>query len=294
MEFEKRSNIRILPVYDVEAAKTTGLVNRLIAEKSNPRADVFWSGEFAQTLLLRAKGVLDKVEVPNASDIPSHYRDPEGYWYGFAGRARVLLVNTDLVSPDDYPRSIFDLVDPDLPAEKFGIAYPLFGTTATQAAALYAVLGQEEGRNYFQSLYDRGVRVLDGNSVVRDLVVSGTLIAGLTDTDDSCVAVTKGEPVAIVFPDQDRLGTLIIPNTVTLINGAPNMIDARDFINYLLSKDVAASLIKSGWSHVPLRPISSTPDCIDTINIKAMDVSLIDVYSQLERAKKELTEIFIR
>ena len=62
MEYEKSSGIRVLPVYDVEAAKTTGLVNRLIAEKGNPRADVFWSGEFAQTILLREEGVLDKID----------------------------------------------------------------------------------------------------------------------------------------------------------------------------------------------------------------------------------------
>jgi iron(III) transport system substrate-binding protein len=294
MEYEKSSGIHILPVYDVEAAKTTGLVNRLIAEKGNPRADVFWSGEFAQTILLREEGVLDTIGVPNASDIPSHYRDPDGYWYGFAGRARVLLVNTDLLSQGDYPTSIFDLLEPSLPAEKLGIAYPLFGTTATQAAALYAALGPDEARDYFQSLNDRGIRVVDGNSVVRDLVVSGQLVTGLTDTDDSCTAILKGEPVAIVFPDQDDLGTLIIPNTVALINGAPHASDAGDFINYLLSREVAESLIASGWSHVPLRPISITPDCVDTGGVRGMDVSLVDVYNQLERAKTELAEIFIR
>jgi len=40
--FEKRTGILVLPVYDVEASKTTGLVNRLIAERGRPQADVFW------------------------------------------------------------------------------------------------------------------------------------------------------------------------------------------------------------------------------------------------------------
>jgi len=136
--------------------------------------------------------------------------------------------------------------------------------------------------------------VVDGNSVVRDLVISGQLIAGLTDTDDSCVAVVKGAPVAIIFPDQDGLGTLIIPNTVALISGAPHISDARNFINYLLSREVAESLIESGWSHIPLRPLPVTPDCVDTTHVKGMDVRLVDVYNQLGRVKKELAEIFIR
>ncbi len=44
--FEKQTGINVLPVYDSEATKTTGLVNRLIAEKNNPRADAHcvWKG----------------------------------------------------------------------------------------------------------------------------------------------------------------------------------------------------------------------------------------------------------
>jgi len=48
-KFAQDSKIKVLPIYDVEAAKTTGLVNRLVAEKARPKADVFWNGEFAQT-----------------------------------------------------------------------------------------------------------------------------------------------------------------------------------------------------------------------------------------------------
>jgi iron(III) transport system substrate-binding protein len=92
--FEKRTGIRVLPVYDVEAAKTTGLVNRLITEKDHPQADIFWNGEFVQTLLLQADGLLAPYQSPNSADIPAQYVDPQGYWTGFAGRARVLLVNT--------------------------------------------------------------------------------------------------------------------------------------------------------------------------------------------------------
>lgn len=143
-EFEAKTGIHVLPVYDVEATKTTGMVNRLIAEKNRPLADVFWNGEFAQTLLLKEQGVLAIYHSPSATDIPAEYADSEGYWTGFGGRARVLLVNTNLISPDNYPDSIFDLLEPPLPGKQIGIAYPMFGTSATHAAALYAVLGQEK------------------------------------------------------------------------------------------------------------------------------------------------------
>ena len=84
--FEKETGIDVLPVYDSEATKTTGLVNRLIAEKNNPRADVFWNSESGRTIVLKQKGVLAKYVSPSASDIPSQFKDPDGCWTGFAAR----------------------------------------------------------------------------------------------------------------------------------------------------------------------------------------------------------------
>lgn len=292
--FEEQTGIIVKPIYDIEATKTVGLVNRLITEKDNPQADVFWSGEFVQTILLKEKGVLTPYLSPNASDIPSQYVDPEHFWTGFAGRARVILVNTDLVSPDDYPDSIYDLVDDTWPADQTGIAYPLFGTTATHAAALYAAEGTEEARDYFTRIYERGVRIVDGNSVVRDMVVSGQMKMGMTDTDDSCAALEKGEPVAIVFPDQDGLGTFVIPNTVAMIRGGPNPDEAKQLIDFLLSIETAKLLIENGWSQIPLRSVDARSGCNLDTNIVTMQIDLKSVYEQLETASSELTEIFIR
>lgn len=293
-KFEEETGIQVLPVYDVEAAKTTGLVNRLIAEKDRPLADVWWSGEFAQTIKLQEEGVLAPYDCPNAADIPAQYRDAEGYWTGFAGRARILLVNTELVSPIDYPESIFDLLDPSWPANKIGIAYPLFGTTATHAAALYAALGQQEGKAFFHDLHDRGVKVVDGNSVVRDQVASGELIMGLTDTDDACGALRNGAPVTIIFPDQDDLGTLVIPNTVSLIAGAPHQEEAKALIDFLLSQEVEEMSIESGWSHIALRPVGVQPEYIDTADVKGMNVNLMEVFQQFELSAQELRDIFVQ
>ena len=63
-QFATETGIRVLPVYDTEAAKTTGLVNRLIEEKEHPRADVFWSSEAVQTVILKRRDVLERYRSP--------------------------------------------------------------------------------------------------------------------------------------------------------------------------------------------------------------------------------------
>ena len=293
-QFEAEYGIKVLPVYDVEAAKTTGLANRIIAEKIRPQADVFWSGEFAQTLRLKQEGVLDAYQPAVTAGIPQQYIDPENYWTGFACRARVFLVNTNLVPAGKYPRSIFDLLGPGYNTGQAAIAYPLFGTTATHAAAVYALLGREKGRQYFQDLKQRGIRVADGNSVVRDMVAGGQVAAGLVDTDDACGALRDGAPVAAVFPDQDGIGTLIIPNTVALVRGAPHRDNGGKLIDFLLSPGVEDGLIGSGWCHITFRPSGIKPLLLDTSRVKGMDVTPGSIYAQLDTVNRDMAEIFIR
>ncbi len=295
-EFTRQTGIQVLAVYDVEATKTTGLVNRLIAEVSNPQADLFWSSEFAQMLLLKEKGVLTPANPAQASAIPPAYQDPQNQWFGFAGRARVILVNTRFVSDDQYPKTYADLLDPRFPAEKIGIANPLFGTTSNEAAALYAWLGPVPARDFYTRLRSRGVQVLDGNSVVRDQVASGQIWYGLTDTDDACGAVANGAPVRLIFPEQgdSQPGTLIIPNTIGVIKGGPNPGAAARLLDFLLTPAVEQMLADAGFTHIPILAKTPTNDCLGQQEIRGMDNGLGEIYRWLEPAQSDLKEIFLQ
>ncbi len=293
-EFEEETGIKVKPVFDVEATKTVGLANRVIAEKDKPQADVFWSGEFIMTIVLANEGVLTPYNSPSASDIPAIYKDPDNLWTGYAGRARVIFVNTDLLTPDEYPTSIFDFLDPDRDPSQMAIAQPMFGTTMTQAAALYAYLGEEEARDFFEKIEARGVKVVDGNSVTRDMVAAGQVAFALTDTDDACISVNKGDPVKVIIPDQDDMGTLVIPNTVAMVKGGPNPEEAKILIDYLLSKEMEKKLIERGWSHIPVRPIDIETTCIPKGEIKNMNVTFEEIFDYRDMVNQQMTEIFVK
>ncbi len=202
--FEKKSGIRVDPVFDVEANKVTGLANRILAESRNPRANVFWNGEFVQTIRLANKGVLRPYRSPEADFLPSEWVDSNGLWAGATPRLRVWISSPDFKAEN---LAFEDLAKLNLPGNKIAISNPVFGTGATQAAAMYARHGRETGRAYYQSLVDKGVRVVDGNGVVRDLVVSGDVTLGLTDTDDACAAVKRHANVRVFLPRE----TLMFP-----------------------------------------------------------------------------------
>jgi len=293
-DFEKETGIKVKAVYDVEAAKTTGLVNRLIAEKDNPQADVFWNSEVGRTLVLKRKGVLQPYFSVSAKNIPLQLKDSQGYWTGFAVRARVILVNTDLVKSGEEPKSIFDLTKQEW-NEQVAIANPLFGTTATHSSALFVKLGEEKAKKYFQQLKANEASILAGNSTVRDYVVEGKLKVGLTDTDDANLAVQEGKPVKIIYPDQGTMGTLVIPNTIALIKGAPHSEEGKQLIDYILSEEVESKLAYSGSMQIPVRPTVKTPEYVPAIGkIKAMDVNYEDIADEMEHSGKILKETFLR
>src|SRR5688572_9659604 len=100
-EYERRSGVRVNAVYDTEETKSTGLANRLLAEKSRPQADVFWSNEPVRTLVLKSREVLAPYKSPSAEGIPAALIDPDGYWTGVSARMRVIAYNSKTVTPKD-------------------------------------------------------------------------------------------------------------------------------------------------------------------------------------------------
>ena len=290
-EYERRTGVLVNAVYDTEETKSTGLANRLIAERNRPQADVFWSNEPVRTLVLKSRHVLAPYRAPHAAGIPAALVDPEGYWTGFSARIRVIAYNTKQVKPEEAPRSVLELADPKWKGE-VAIADPRFGSTSFHVAALYTVLGDEKVDAFFRALKDNQVRVVDGNSVVRDLVVRGDVKVGLTDTDDVNVAIERGQPIAMVLPDKDGLGVPVMPNMVSLIANAPHPEEGRKLIDYLLSPDVEQMLAQSEAVQIPLHAGVPGPKNIPPIDsFKPMTLDYAKAADRVEDVTSRLASI---
>jgi iron(III) transport system substrate-binding protein len=252
-DYQQRTGVEILSKFDVESTKTVGLTNLIIAEKARPRCDLFWNNEILNTLRLKEQGLLTPFQTSHASDLEETFKAKDGTWYGFAARARILIVNTKLVADGDRPKGIKDLLNPKWQG-RIGIAKPLFGTTATHAACLFAAWGDEKAMQFFRDLKANGVQVFSGNKQVATATGSGQIAFGLTDTDDAMGELEAGSPVAIVYPDRepDALGTLFIPNTLMLIKGAPHQKEAEALADHLLSPDTEAALANGPSAQIPL------------------------------------------
>ena len=289
--FEQQTGVRVNAVYDTEETKSTGLANRLLAERERAQADVFWSNEPVRTLVLQSRGVLAPYRSPSAADISETFKDPEGYWTAFSARVRVIAYNTKLVTENSAPRSVLDLADSRWKGQ-VAIADPRFGSTSFHVAALYVMLGDDKADDFFRRLKANGVKIVAGNSVVRDMVVKGEVKVGLTDTDDVNVALEDGAPIAMVMPDKDGMGVPMMPNMVSMIAGAPHPEAARRMIDYLLSHDVEATLAKSEAVQIPLRASVPGPPNLPRIDaFKPMTLDYGKAAARVEDVTRRLETI---
>ncbi len=293
-QFEKGSGIEVVLVPDTEETKSTGLLNRLIAEKERPQADVFWSGDPVRAAILKAKGVSTAYQSDAAEGLPSGFSDADHHWTCFSARARVIIYNTDLVAEGGIPTSIHDLADPRFRGDAC-IANPLFGTTSMHVAALFQAMGDEQAKAFMQSLVDNEVKILSSNGEVRRRVANGDFAIGLTDTDDVHVAMTEGKPVDFVYPDDnaDGLGTLVMPNAVVLIADGPNPEAGKQVIDYLLKAQTEAALARGEAAQMPLRADVDLPEAFRFRSVAKLSTMAVD-YGKLADKLDELSHGFLK
>ena len=250
----------VVPKFDVESTKTVGLANEIIAAGDHPPCDLFWNNEPLHMIRLQKRGRLAKHDFDLPGNFPPDMRASDGTWCGFAARARVLIVNTDLLpDPEDWPNSVSDLTDPKW-KDRCAMARPLFGTAATHFAVIAATRGVDASIEQLTQIAGNA-NVLSGNKQVALSVSGGQHAWGLTDTDDAIVEKDQGFAVAIVFPDQmpGQPGTLRIPNTVGVIRDAPHPIAAARLADYLVTPETEDRLSMGDSSQIPMISGSKFP-----------------------------------
>lgn len=275
------TGVAIECVFDTEATKTTGLENRLRAERNRPRADIFWSSEAFATARLAREGVLAKLPSPFDALVtrwPSQWRDPDRGWLSFAARARVVVTRTDAPMSQRLIRTWADLAATDLwqaasadvvKAKRIAIADPRFGTTRGHLAALADAWSRARsaGRadvplfeSWIDGLRTNGVRVLPGgNAATVEAVASGECTYGMTDTDDALAAIARGLPIAMCLPrtlpeGASGGGTMLVPNTVGLVAGREIHSGVIDVLRWILSSPCEALLCQSASRNLPIGP----------------------------------------
>jgi len=285
-EFEKETGIKVKALYDTEESKSTGVVNRLIAERENTQADIYWANEPIRAVMLKDRGLLQKYISPSSRDIADNYKDADGFWCGFSARIRVLVADREM---ENYPTSIKSYLDKQYRAKSV-IANPLFGSTTAQIAGLFVKLGDAEGRSFLQGLKDNGVKISTSNGESADFVANKRYLFSLVDSDDAVSRIRGGKDIVMLYPDQKEgeMGCFVIPNVVMLLKGAKHEKNAKRLIDYLLSAKVEERLAQADCAQIPLHQGVTPPKELKPL--KELRVMQVD-YQEVAKKMQEIVPL---
>ncbi|EYS88544.1 iron deficiency-induced protein A [Cupriavidus sp. SK-4] len=239
--FTKQTGIKINRIEGQEDP----LLERIRNEGANSPADVFITVDIGRLWRAQQAGVFAPVKSKALeSRIPANYRDPNGEWFGFSARGRVIAYNKTAVKAGDIA-SYEDLADPKWKGKvctrSSGHVYNL-----SLVSSLIAHDGEARTEQWARGLAANLARVPKGGDTDQlkavaagecDVAIANTYyIARLlksTKPEDKAVA----DKLGVLWPNQSSQGVHMNVSGGGMLKHAPNKEAAVKFLEYLASDE---------------------------------------------------------
>jgi len=235
------------PEIKVEAINlSTGpVVQRAIAEKANPQADVIWMINDVALNQLKAAGVFEPYE-PKGAKVPDDFRDPDGFWLAHNATIMAMGVNTKLLKEKNLPMPAVwqDLTNPAYKGTISVAAATKSGTGLTIAATMYDAFGWD----FLDKLHTNVFQYQSSGGAPARQAAAGEVVIGLTYDTAIVQQVRAGQPIEMVYGGWS-------PNILEgagLVAKGPNPKEGKVFMDFLFGPD-------AGQAFAPYVGIGAAP-----------------------------------
>jgi len=230
--FEQETGIDV----EVRYGDSAELAATIAEEGDNSPADVFFAQDPGSLGAVEAEGLLAKLPAEILDRVPDAFRDPDGHWAGTSGRARVLVYNTDALSEDEVPDSVFDLTDPKWKG-RIGIA-PTNASFQAFVSAMRLSEGDERTREWLEAVKRNDPKFYEKNTPIVEAVASGEIALGLVN--HYYLYLVRQEqpdaPIANHFLAPGDPGSLVsVAGAAVLASGDRDL--GERFVEFLLSAE---------------------------------------------------------
>ncbi|CAM2156062.1 Fe(3+)-binding periplasmic protein [Pararobbsia alpina] len=232
-DFEKASGISVR----VRDGEGPALAAQLVAEGAATPADVYFTENSPELMLLEEKGLLAPVNADTLKTVPARYDSPTGAWLGVVARENVLAYNTNKLQPAQLPQSLFDLAQPQWKG-KIGIA-PSDADFLPLVSAVLAAKGHDATVAWLKGLKTNAQIFDDDEGVVAAVNRGGVATGIINNYYWARLHVGLGDAAtksAIYhFPNAD-VGALVVVSGAAVLKASKNSDAAQQFLAYLVSE----------------------------------------------------------
>src|SRR4026209_1677150 len=210
--------------------------------------DVVTSAGF-QVQLMKDSGLTQRFIPPEASAYEEGFKDPDGHWVNVHSLLNSMAYNTQLVRPNEAPKSYEDLLAPRWKGRLGGNLQD-----PDWYVSLQRRWGKEKARNFLKALAAQQPGVRDGHNITAQLLAAGEFHA-VSNTYAHIAARIKsqGGPVQYVF--DEPVITYVHP--IALMKSAPHPNAGKLLISFILSIEGQRMLREQGRipSHRDIDPL---------------------------------------
>ncbi len=240
--FKKETGISIA----VHKGEAPEIANQLAQEGPSSPADLYFTENSPELLLLEEKELLAKVEPSTLASIPAAYSSPTGVWIGVLARENVLQYNKDMIKEQALPASLLDLAKPEW---KGKVAFaPTDADFLPLISAVKALNGEAAAVAWLKGIKDNG-QVFDDDEGVVAAVDRGTAVVGIINSYyfERYRVETGADKVKSDihhFGGKDA-GALVNISGAAVLKSSKNQDAAQKFLAYIVSKPVQTALAAS-------------------------------------------------
>ncbi|HWP58094.1 MAG TPA: extracellular solute-binding protein [Candidatus Acidoferrales bacterium] len=247
--FEKRFGIRLEPV----TGRLREQTDKVRAEHATGRkiADVF-DGVVQYLMELYKAGALEKFKNPAPAlaefDRSVFVQEPADFWTPLFISAQALIVNTNLVKKEEYPKSYWDIVNPKWKGRVATRDPRSAGGGGWQFLQFYN--HPKLGLEYIRKLKEvvEPFTVPGGSREMRDAVLLGQFPLGFSGRPEFLTDVPKGSPLAYVVPQE---GLTWLPHVTALLKGSPHPNAGKVALTWFYEIQNLQLLAKEGGRMIP-------------------------------------------
>ena len=275
-QFEKETGIEV----KVNYGGTTQLAAALLTEGDKSPAALFWAQDAGALGAVSKKAMFKKLPETILTQVPSDFRDADGFWVATSGRARVLAYSPERVKMEELPESVFDLTQP-MWKGRVGWA-PTNASFQAFVTSLRVQVGEERTEAWLRGMKANGVKQYAKNTPIIEALAAGEIDLGLPN-HYYLLRFKKGNsgfPVAQTFFKASDPGNLVNVAGIGLLKSTENKETALKFMEFLLSakaqqyftSDVFEyPVIEGVIPNANLLPLSELLQLAPTFNLNEMD-----------------------
>ncbi len=277
--------------YDVKVQMTRSgsgsTYAKILAEKDNPKADVWYAGTLDPHSQAGVNGLLETYKSPMLAEIGEQFKNPAtnkknqttGVYAGVLGYS----VNTDLLAENKLPmpKSWEDLTKPEYKG-LIQIASPQSSGTAYTALATFVQLwGEDKAFDYFARLHKNVAQYTKSGSAPGKAAARGETLIGIGFLHDHAKQIKNGFPLELVVPEE---GTGYEIGGLSIIKNCRNLENAKKFVDFMLSKEGQEIGGKIDMFQVPTNVNAAVPkEAIRLDEVKLIDYDFVTYGTEKKR-----------